>query len=95
MARGDGGPGGRFRAPFVDQRIANDDAFISLLKLKPGASAESEHVIFFAKNLEKAQPWLAGREVLVEPMTTDSGGNRFSRFQDLDRNKIEECIEPG
>ena len=81
--------------PFVDLHIAHDDAYISLLELKPGASAESEQVIFFAKNSEKAQRWLAGRGVFVEPVTTDSGGNRFFRFQDLRGNKIEVCIEPG
>ena len=81
--------------PFVDMRITNDDAFISLVELGAGAPAQSGHVIFFAKNLEKAQQWLAGREVLVEPITIDSGGNSFFRFQDLEGNKIEVCIEPG
>ncbi len=81
--------------PFVDLRIANDDAFISLVELKPGASAESGHVIFFSKSLEKARQWLAGRQVVVEPITTDSGGNRFFQFQDLEGNKIEVGIEPG
>src|SRR5882672_8085195 len=30
--------------PFVDLRISNDDAFLSLLELEPGASAENRHV---------------------------------------------------
>ena len=81
--------------PFVDLHIASDDTFISLVELKPGASVDNRHVIFYAKNLEKAQQWLVGREVFVEPITTDSGGNRFFRFQDLEGNKIEVCIEPG
>jgi hypothetical protein len=46
--------------PFVDLHIGNDNVFLSLLELKPGASAENGHVIFFARNLEKAQQWLAG-----------------------------------
>ena len=82
------------KRPFVDLCSAKDDAIISLLELKSGASAESGHVIFFTKNLEKPHQWLAGREVPVEPITTDSGGNRFFRFQDLEGNKIEVCIEP-
>ena len=41
--------------PFVDLRIATDDTFISLVELKPGATADNRHVIFYAKNLEKAQ----------------------------------------
>jgi catechol 2,3-dioxygenase-like lactoylglutathione lyase family enzyme len=81
--------------PFVDLRFANDETLISLVQLKPGASPESGHVIFYAKNLEKAQQWLAEREVFVEPITADSGGNRFFRFHDLEGNKIEVCIEPS
>jgi hypothetical protein len=64
------------------------------MELKPSASAESGHVIFFDKNLERAQQWLPGRQVFVGPVTTDSGVNRFFRFQDLEGNKIEICIEP-
>ena len=81
--------------PFVDLSIANDDVFVSLVELKSGESVESRHVIFYAKNLEKARQWLAEREVFVELITSDSGGNRFFRFQDLEGNMIEVCIEPG
>jgi catechol 2,3-dioxygenase-like lactoylglutathione lyase family enzyme len=80
--------------PFTDLIISNDDAFLSLVELEPGASAEKRHVIFFAKNLEKAHQWLAGRGVTVEPATTDPGGNRLFRFQDLEGNTIEVCVEP-
>jgi catechol 2,3-dioxygenase-like lactoylglutathione lyase family enzyme len=80
---------------FVDLYISNDDTFLSLVELEPGASIESRHVIFFTKNLEKAHQWLAGRGVAVEPTSTDSGGNRLCRFQDLEGNNIEVCIEPG
>ena len=40
--------------PFTDLSISNDEPFLSLVELEPGASAEKRHVIFFAKNLEKA-----------------------------------------
>lgn len=80
--------------PFVDLCIS-EDTFISLVELPPGASAENRHVVFFAKNLEKAHQWLEGRGVLVEPITVDSGGNRLFCFQDLEGNKIEVCVEPG
>ena len=80
--------------PFMDLNIANDDTFLSLVELDPGISAEKRHVIFFAKNLEKVHHWLAGRGVAVEPTTTDSGGNRLFRFQDLEGNTIEVCVEP-
>jgi catechol 2,3-dioxygenase-like lactoylglutathione lyase family enzyme len=81
--------------PFVDLHISNNEAFLSLVELPPGASAETRHVIFFAKNLRKAHEWLAERGVLVEPITTDSGGNRLFRFQDLEGNTIEVCVESG
>ena len=80
--------------PFTDLNISNDDKFLSLVELAPGASAEKRHVIFFAKNLGKTHQWLAGRGVSVEPITADSGGNRLFRLQDLEGNTIEVCIEP-
>ena len=80
---------------FADLCIEDGGVFISLLESKPGTSAERSHIIFFAKNLEKTQQWLVGRQVFVEPITTDSGGNRFFRFQDIEGNKIEVCVEPG
>ena len=79
--------------PFTDLSISND-TFLSLVELEPGASAEKRHVIFFAKNLEKTHQWLADRGVAVEPITTDSGGNRLFQFQDLEGNIIEMCVEP-
>jgi catechol 2,3-dioxygenase-like lactoylglutathione lyase family enzyme len=79
---------------FADLHISNEDTFLSLVELESGASAEKRHIVFFARNLEKAHQWLAGRGVAVEPTTTDSGGNRFFWFQDLEGNRIEVCIEP-
>jgi catechol 2,3-dioxygenase-like lactoylglutathione lyase family enzyme len=82
--------------PFADLRISNrDSTFLSLVELKAGAASENQHVIFFAKKLEKAHEWLAERGVAVEPLTIDSGGNRLFRFQDLEGNMIEVCVEPG
>jgi catechol 2,3-dioxygenase-like lactoylglutathione lyase family enzyme len=81
--------------PFVDLHPPHSEAFLSLVELPSGASANREHVIFFAKNLEKAHRWLTERGVLVEPITTDSGGNRLFRFRDLEGNTIEVCVEPA
>jgi catechol 2,3-dioxygenase-like lactoylglutathione lyase family enzyme len=83
------------RLPFVDLRVSNDDTALTLIERDAGASGRSEHVIFFAKNLEKTRQWLIERGVTVEAITTDSGGNRFFRFQDLEGNAIEVCVEPG
>lgn|ERR1700737_4557175 len=57
--------------PFADMHIPSAAAFITLVELEPGASAENRHVIFFAKNLEKAHHWLAARGVAVEPTATE------------------------
>ena len=80
--------------PFKDLCISSDDTFLSLVELEPGAFPERQHVIFYAKNLEKAHQWLTGRGVAVQPATADSGGNRFFKFQDLEGNAIEVCVEP-
>ena len=80
--------------PFKDLCISSDDTFLSLVELEPGAFPERQHVIFYAKNLEKAHQWLKGRGVAVQPATADSGGNRFFKFQDLEGNAIEVCFEP-
>ncbi|HEV2488682.1 MAG TPA: VOC family protein [Candidatus Acidoferrales bacterium] len=82
--------------PFVDLSIEErNGAFLTLVELEPGAAHEKRHFIFYAKRIEKAHEWLAGRGVVVEPPTTDSGGNHFFRFYDLEGNAIEVCIEPG
>jgi len=80
--------------PFADLQIPSADIFISLIELGPGASPGKPHVIFYAKNLQKAHQWLAERGVAVDSPSTDSGGNHFFRFYDLDGNAIEVCVEP-
>ena len=81
--------------PFVDLRVSNDDTALTLVEREATSSAQSEHVIFFTRNLQKAREWLTERGVTVEALASDSGGNRFFRFQDLEGNKIEVCIVPG
>src|ERR1700692_2065990 len=75
--------------PFVDLRVSNDDTSLTLVEREAAASTHSEHVISFSKNLEKPRQWLIERGVTVEAATSDSGGNRFFWFQDLERNAIE------
>ena len=81
--------------PFVDLRVSNDDTALTLVEREATSSAQSEHVIFFTRNLQKAREWLTERGVTVEALASDSGGNRFFRFQDLEGNAIEVCVEPG
>jgi catechol 2,3-dioxygenase-like lactoylglutathione lyase family enzyme len=79
--------------PFTDLCFSTNDAFLSLVELEPGTSPERGHVVFNAKNLEKAHQWLTERGVAVQPTTSDSGGNRFFNFYDLEGNTIEVCVE--
>jgi catechol 2,3-dioxygenase-like lactoylglutathione lyase family enzyme len=80
--------------PFADMCISKNDSVLSLIELPARAAAEKHHVIFYSGNLEKCQKWLVERGVTVEPITSDSGGNRLFRFRDLDGNAIEVCVEP-
>lgn len=80
--------------PFADLEISSGEPCISLVELAPGASPAPHHAIFYAKKIEKAHEWFAGRGVAVEPITADLGGNRLFRFRDLDGNSIEVCVEP-
>lgn len=80
--------------PFADVCVSKGSGVCSLVELEPGMAPDKRHVIFYAKNLEKAQQWLADRGVTTESITADAGGNRLFRFLDLDGNPIEVCIEP-
>jgi len=73
-----------------------DEDGVALVLIPPGeTSANVEgHPILFAKRIEKAHEEFASRGIYVEPIQSDSGGNRFFRFQDLDGNSIEVCVEP-
>jgi len=53
-----------------------------------------QHHILFTKKLEKVHAELVSVGVVVWPIQSDSGGNRFFRFQDVDGNSIEVCVEP-
>ena len=80
---------------FVDLHASSTDTFLTLVESPPGATPESNHVILFAKNLDRTHQWLQSRGVAVEQPTTDSGGNRLFNFHDLEGNKIEVSVEPN
>jgi catechol 2,3-dioxygenase-like lactoylglutathione lyase family enzyme len=75
----------------------DDKEGVALVLIPPGeAKANVEgHPILFTKKIEKVYEEFASRGVSVEPIQSDSGGNRFFRFRDLDGNEIEVCTEPG
>lgn len=54
----------------------------------------TEHPILFTNKIEAAHAEFAARAIHVKPIQSDSGGNRFFRFCDLDDNEIEGCLEP-
>ncbi|MGB7024517.1 MAG: VOC family protein [Candidatus Acidiferrales bacterium] len=80
--------------PFADVCVSKAGGVCSLVELEPGAAPGSQHVIFYAKDLEKAREWLIDRGVATEGITSDGRGNRFFRFFDSDNNAIEVCVEP-
>jgi catechol 2,3-dioxygenase-like lactoylglutathione lyase family enzyme len=49
--------------------------------------------IVFARNLAGAHEYLSTRGIDVGPIQSDSGGNQFFRFRDLDGNELEVCQE--
>ena len=80
--------------PFTDLCISDDGTILSLVELEAGTVPGRQHAVFYAKNLEKAHQWLIGRGVAVQPIKSDSGGNHFFNFQDLEGSAIEVCVEP-
>jgi hypothetical protein len=49
--------------------------------------------IMFARKLADAHEHLSSRRVDVGPIQSDSGGNQFFRFRDLEGNELEVCQE--
>jgi catechol 2,3-dioxygenase-like lactoylglutathione lyase family enzyme len=49
--------------------------------------------MLFASKVEAAHEYLSSRAVAVGPLQSDSGGNRFFRFSDLEGNEVEVCQE--
>ena len=80
--------------PFVDLEVSKGELCITLVEAEPGRPISDTRPMLFTKNLEKAHDWFQNRGVAVGPMQSDSGGNRFFRFQDVDGNTIEVCVEP-
>ena len=49
--------------------------------------------IMFARNVAQAHESLCSRGVDAGPIQSDSGGNQFFRFRDLEGNELEVCQE--
>jgi catechol 2,3-dioxygenase-like lactoylglutathione lyase family enzyme len=59
------------------------------------AAAVERHPMLFTRNLRKIHQDLVSKGINPGPIQEDTGGNHFFRFQDLERNEIEVCLEPG
>lgn len=75
---------------------SDDDAELYLVESSGNERSESHSgkpPIIFASILAAAHEYLSSRGVAVGPLQTDSGGNRFFRFRDLEGNELEICQE--
>lgn len=73
-----------------------DDAQLYLTKISSSQRPDiqpSRPPIIFAKNLAAAHEYVSSRGVAVGPLRSDSGGNKFFRFRDLEGNELEVCQE--
>jgi catechol 2,3-dioxygenase-like lactoylglutathione lyase family enzyme len=74
----------------------SDETGLALVVIPPGQTkaAVEGHPILFTKRIEAAYEEIASKGISVQPIQSDSGGNRFFRFRDLEGNEIEVCVEP-
>src|SRR3989441_12760395 len=71
-----------------------DDAELYLVEVSGNKDSESQAgrpPIIFASKLAAAHEYLSSRGVAVSPVQSDSGGNKFFRFRDLEGNELEVC----
>jgi catechol 2,3-dioxygenase-like lactoylglutathione lyase family enzyme len=74
----------------------NGEIGLALVLIPPSetkANVEG-HPILFTKRIEAAHEEFSSKGINTEPIQSDSGGNRFFRFRDLEGNAIEVCHEP-
>jgi catechol 2,3-dioxygenase-like lactoylglutathione lyase family enzyme len=73
-----------------------DEIGLALVVIPPGETKANieGHPILFTKRIEPAYEDFSLKGINVEPIQSDSGGNRFFRFRDSEGNVIEVCREP-
>src|SRR5712692_5605103 len=75
---------------------SHEDAQLYLVEVSGGKRSEGQPdrpPIIFASKLAAAHEYLSSRGVAVGPFQSDSGGNKFFRFRDLEGNELEVCQE--
>lgn len=74
---------------------SDENVMIVLFPIPEGKSFFSNrHPILFTKKLDAVHAEFAAFEIQTGPIQSDSGGNRFFCFRDLEGNDIEVCVEP-
>ena len=73
-----------------------DETGLALVVIPSGQTTANveAHPILFTKTIEAAHEKFSSKGINVEPIQSDSGGNRFFRFRDLDQNVLEVCRVP-
>jgi catechol 2,3-dioxygenase-like lactoylglutathione lyase family enzyme len=73
-----------------------DEIGLALVVIPPGETVANVpgHPILFTKRIEAAYEDFSSKGINVQPIQSDSGGNRFFRFRDLEGKEIEVCHEP-
>jgi catechol 2,3-dioxygenase-like lactoylglutathione lyase family enzyme len=74
--------------------VKNLDLAVAWYQDKLGLRLTPVKSILFTKKIEAAYEEFSSKGISVEPIQSDSGGNRFFRFRDLEGNAIEVCREP-
>jgi hypothetical protein len=73
---------------------SGDDPVIYLVQISGDERPNRQPVrtpIMFARKLTEAHDFLSSRGVEVGPIQSDSGGNQFFHFRDLEGNELEVC----
>ena len=76
-----------------------DSDMLPMIILVPIARGQSNayadrHQILFTRSLDALYAEFVSRGIQIGPIQSDSGGNRFFKWQDLEGNTIEVCHEP-
>lgn len=72
---------------------ANDPVIYLVHHDKRPKNKSGRAPIMFTRKLPRAHDFLSSRGVDVGPIQSDSGGNQFFRFRDLEGNELEVCLQ--
>jgi catechol-2,3-dioxygenase len=79
--------------PSADSDMLPIIILVPIPRGRTNAYAE-RHQILFTRSLDAVHAEFVSRGIQMGPIQSDSGGNRFFKWQDLEGNTIEVCHEP-